>query len=210
MNFSIFAGKLNKPQFYMTRYLILLVCFFFSLNVFSQKLVSRFDDRHINQQAAGAMVQYGINYYDLPEGYGYRPLLLARYQRFPLIKTARNVGLAIDIGPQIGMAYTDKFNFELGLFIYLNLGIALTDWDMISLIAGVGPHYISVETERQAKGFIFSDNFLLAYRRKFLLSREPYELSVYSGLRHISNASIKQPNGGIDNIIIGLGFAKLF
>jgi hypothetical protein len=178
--------------------------------VFSQKLVSRFDDRHINQQAAGAMVQYGINYYDLPEGYGYRPLLLARYQRFPLIKTARNVGLAIDIGPQIGMAYTDKFNFELGLFIYLNMGIALTDWDMISLIAGVGPHYISVETERQAKGFIFSDNFLLAYRRKFLLSREPYELSVYSGLRHISNASIKQPNGGIDNIIIGLGFAKLF
>ena len=194
----------------MTRYLVLLLCFFISLNVFSQKLVSRFADRHINQRATGVMVQYGFNYYDLPEGYAYRPLLLAHYQRFPLIRTAKNVGLAIDIGPQIGMAYTDKFNLELGLFVYLNLGIALTDWDMISLLAGAGPHYISVETERQAKGFIFSDNFLLAYRRKLLLGREPYELSVYSGFRHISNASLKQPNGGIDNIIIGLGFAKLF
>lgn len=194
----------------MTKYLFLLVCLFISLNAFSQKLVSRLADRQINQRAAGAMVQYGINYYDLPEGYAYRPLLIARYQRFPLIRSARNVGLAIDIGPQIGMAYTDKFNFELGLFVYLNLGIALTDWDMISMLAGAGPHYISVETKRQAKGFIFSDNLLLSYRRKLLLSREPYELSAYSGFRHISNASLKQPNGGIDNIIIGLGFAKLF
>lgn len=194
----------------MTKYLFFLLCLFISLNVFSQKLVSRFADRHINQRATGAMVQYGINYYDLPEGYGYRPLLVSHYQRFPLIRTARNVGFAIDIGPQIGMAYTDNFNLELGLFIYLNLGIALTDWDMISLLAGAGPHYISVETERQAKGFIFSDNFLLAYRRKLLLSREPYELSFYGGFRHISNASLKQPNGGIDNIMIGLGFAKLF
>jgi hypothetical protein len=183
---------------------------YYQFECVSQKLVSRFSDRHINQRATGAMVQYGFNYYDLPEGYAYRPLLLAHYQRFPLIRTAKNVGLAIDIGPQIGMAYTDKFNFELGLFVYLNLGIALTDWDMISLLAGAGPHYISVETERQAKGFIFSDNFLLAYRRKLLLGREPFEISVYSGFRHISNASLKQPNGGIDNIMIGLGFAKLF
>jgi len=194
----------------MTKYLFLLVCLSISLNVFSQKLVSRFADRHINQRAAGVMVQYGINYYDLPEGYGYRPILLAHYQRFPLIRTAKNVGLAIDIGPQVGMAYTDKFNFELGLFVYLNLGIALTDWDMISLLAGAGPHYISVETERQAKGFIFSDNFLLAFRRKLLLNRDPYELSVYGGFRHISNASLKQPNGGIDNIITGISFARLF
>lgn len=194
----------------MTRCLVLLVCFILSFNVYSQKLVSHVADRHINQRASGVMVQYGINYYDLPEGYAYRPLLFTYYQRFPLIKTIKNVSLAIDIGPQIGMAYTDKFNYELGLFVCLNLSIALTDWDMISLLAGAGPHYISVETERQAKGFIFSDNIRLAYRRKLLLNHKPYELTVYSGFRHISNASLKQPNGGIDNITIGLGFAKLF
>lgn len=183
---------------------------FLNLNLFSQKCVGRLDDRFINQRSNGVMVHYGINFYDLPEGYGYRPLLIAHIKHYPLFKTRRNINLAIDVGPQAGIAYTDKLNFEVGFFVSLNLGFAFTDWDMVSLMAGAGPHYISLVTGKQASGFIFSDNFLLAYRRRLILNCTPYELSFFGGFRHLSNASLKQPNGGIDNIITGIGFAKIF
>jgi len=196
-----------KPPYYS---LLIILFVLFSLSLFSQKCVTRLDDRFINQRSNGVMLQYGINFYDLPEGYAYRPLLLTHLRRFPLFKTRHNVNLAVDIGPQAGVAKTDQFNFEVGMFVSFNLGYALTDWDMISLMAGAGPHYISVVTEKQASGFIFSDNFLLAYRRKMMIDSSPFEVSLYGGFRHLSNASLKQPNGGIDNIMTGVGFYKLF
>ena len=50
---------------------------------------------------------------------------------------------------------------------------------------------------------------MIAYRRKLVLNADFYELSVYTGIRHLSNAGLKEPNKGIDNIMVGIGFAKL-
>jgi len=180
------------------------------LSLYSQKYVTRIGGRFINQRSSGVMLHYGINFYDLPESYGYRPVLLTHVRHYPLFKTRHNINLAIDIGPQAGIVKTDKLNFEVGLFVCLNLGFAFTDWDMLSLIAGTGPHYTIVATERQASGFIFSNNLLLAYRRKVLIDRSPFGISLYGGFRHLSNAGLKQPNRGIDNIMTGIGFCKLF
>jgi len=186
---------------------IFLICIVFSIDAFPQYI--RSDSRYLNHRAAGIMLQHGIHYYDLPEGSAYRPLMIARYLRYPVFNSFSRLNLAIELGPQAGVAFTDKVNYEFGFFLNLNLGVAITQWDILSLVVGAGPHFVSVETERQASGFIFSDNFLIAYRRKLLLNADFYELSVYGGLRHLSNAGLKKPNKGIDNIIVGIGFAKL-
>lgn len=206
--FFTFAGHLEK-KISMIRTLIFAACFLFSVNAFSQIMVSRKSDRHINQRASGVMLQHGFSFYDLPEGVAYRPILLAYYKRYPIFHTHRNINLALEIGPQAGIGFTDELNLELGMLVYLSANVSITNWDMISFIAGAGPHFISVETGKQANGFIFSDNLFLTYRRKLILNRSPYEVSIYGGFRHLSNAGIKQPNDGIDNIMVGLGFVKL-
>ena len=208
MGFSL-PSQANEKKDSMMRILIFAACFLFSVNAFSQIMVSRKSDRHINQRASGVLLQHGFSFYDLPGGVAYRPLLLAYYKRYPIFNTHRNINLALEIGPQAGIGFTDQINLEVGMLVYLSANFSVTQWDMISFITGAGPHFISVETERQANGFVFSDNLFLSYRRKMILNRSPWELSIYGGFRHLSNAGIKQPNDGIDNIMVGLGFVKL-
>ena len=67
---------------------------------------------------------------------------------------------------------------------------------------GTGPHYLSLESDIQAKGFIFSDNFEVAFYQK-LKSRLGF--SIKMRFRHLSNAGLKEPNIGIDNFFLMLG-----
>lgn len=90
--------------------------------------------------------------------------------------------------------------FELGI----NIGMAVRksfpgDQLGVYLMAGVGPHYVSGVPERQSKGFIFSDHITLGM--VFQLS-ERLALDVSAGFRHISNASLKRPNGGVNNLLV--------
>lgn len=85
---------------------------------------------------------------------------------------------------------------NLGLAFYKNLGK-----HSIYLLAGLGPHYISESLDRQVKGFIFSDNFeiglSMAINRSIMICPN-------FGFRHLSNASIRRPNNGINSFITGL------
>lgn len=76
--------------------------------------------------------------------------------------------------------------------------------DFLSLygIISVGPHYVSDVPQRQIKGFIFSDNFLAGINIR--LWNNIY-LDIRSGFRHISNANLALPNGGVNDVFIGLG-----
>jgi Lipid A 3-O-deacylase (PagL) len=66
----------------------------------------------------------------------------------------------------------------------------------------VGPHFISGAPRRQSVGFIFSDN--LSAGLEFQTSkRMSNHLSM--GFRHVSNAGIQNPNGGINTIFIKIG-----
>ena len=60
------------------------------------------------------------------------------------------------------------------------------------------------------KGFIFSDYFLLAYDRRFFISKQAFALEFEFGYRHISNAGLQEPNRSISNFIFGLGLSKVF
>ena len=72
---------------------------------------------------------------------------------------------------------------------------------------GSGPHYINAQTQRQAKGFIFSDN-LAAGIRLPLPAHLAGEFNIQYRLRHISNAGLKSPNGGINNGFLVVGFTR--
>lgn len=73
---------------------------------------------------------------------------------------------------------------------------------------GSGPHYISVETRNQANGFIFSDNFELGFTYAFPTADTL--LHMKGRFRHVSNAGLKLPNYGIDNLFLVIGLGSIF
>ena len=76
--------------------------------------------------------------------------------------------------------------------------------DFLSFYVAIssGPHYVSGTPTRQASGFIFSSNFFGGMNIRFL--RNVY-LDIRPGFRHISNANLKHPNHGINNLVINTG-----
>ncbi|MEM9885578.1 MAG: acyloxyacyl hydrolase [Bacteroidota bacterium] len=182
------------------RFLSFFILFAFAIQLQAQK------ETFLNQKYWGVFVQYGIAYKELPEQQLYQPVLIGAVYHLPLYqsKTAFNVGM--NIMPQIGLVrYNAKIKVEFGANVQFDANLRIAEKHILSLRAGAGPHFINVETRRQAKGFIFSDNFALAYRT---LLKDTQQLGITAGWRHISNAGLMQPNGGIDNIMLGLEFAK--
>lgn len=93
--------------------------------------------------------------------------------------------------------------FETGI----NVGISLrrnSSSNKSSYFATLssGPHYVSETPSRQTPGFIFSDNLFLGLDYALI---SQIHTSFQLGFRHISNAGIQNPNGGVNNIIGKLG-----
>lgn len=138
----------------------------------------------------------------------YAPLLIQGNFRFPIIKNNRMHQATILLQPQFNpvkpISNNNKFIFETGV----NFGIAYEYYihpkTILFLGAGIGPHFINVNTSLQANGFIFSDNIFLGAHQ--ILS-PGWMLSYQLKFRHISNASLQQPNVGLDNLFAGLAFS---
>ena len=198
----------------MTKIISVIIVGFYLINpAFSQKVIySDKQPRYIDQKSFGALGFVGLPEYALPEGFTYQPLLLGGYFHLPLKKARKRVNLSIDIIPLIAVVpSTNSHDKEFGLNVFLDLGIQLQTNSILSINIGTGPYYIAVSTEKQANGFIFSDYFLLAYKHRLgQHAKHLWEINFYGGIRHVSNAFLKKPNNGIDNIIFGFGFGRLF
>jgi Lipid A 3-O-deacylase (PagL) len=70
-----------------------------------------------------------------------------------------------------------------------------------------GPNYITLNTSRQAHGFIFSDNVELGL---VYAASKRLDINLKARYRHISNAGLESPNGGIDNLFLIIGLTKHF
>ena len=97
--------------------------------------------------------------------------------------------------------------YELGV----NAGLLIRknfeqDGLSVYFLASIGPHYISGSPERQVAGFIFSDNILAGASMRIA---NDFYLDIRSGIRHISNAGLKHPSLGINNLVINAGFFLL-
>jgi hypothetical protein len=100
-----------------------------------------------------------------------------------------------------GMRTGYEFGVNFGAVFRENLK---NDLMSFYLSLSIGPHYISGELNRQASGFIFSDNIDLGANLKVYKS---LYLDVRFGIRHISPAGLTQPDSGINTLMIyGGGF----
>ncbi len=138
----------------------------------------------------------------LPENYSYNPLFFTA--RFPIFKKSEK-RLQFYIEPQAAItAPPDNISsaFEFGS----NLGIQYDVWQgkrqTIRAAIGVGPHYTSLETAIQHKGFLFSDNIELGFYQQV---QEYWGIQIKGRFRHLSNANLQQPNKGLDNFFVMLG-----
>ena len=95
-----------------------------------------------------------------------------------------------------------EFGINLGIRNYVKINDGFYFYQML----GSGPHYISAKVGRQASGFIFSDN--LALGTLLRLNQKGLFLNFQYVQRHISNAGLKAPNGGVNsyNFVIGVSW----
>lgn len=106
--------------------------------------------------------------------------------------------------PQFNFVKTDgpmevEFGSNIGLRFYQYVGENLVFYQM----AGSGPHFITANLKRQARGFIFSDDVAIGFLKKI---NKRSAINFQIKLRHISNAGLKRPNAGVNtlNVLIGL------
>jgi len=138
----------------------------------------------------------------LREGYTYQPITLLpttslwQFGRFSAYAEGQFV--YADTPVQTGSA------FEAGLNMGIRYQQPLFGPVIMNAAIGSGPHYITLNTESQAEGFIFSDNFEIGF--SYLRPDKKWSYNLRGRFRHISNAGFKYPNLGLDNffIIIGL------
>jgi Lipid A 3-O-deacylase (PagL) len=157
---------------------------------------------------------YGINSLNLPEG-NYRVLYFQ--SKLSIAIAPKKISAHPIIGksflyfePQVNpvrLISDDnvKDNLEFGINVGLQQNFILHPKLHIYILAAVGPHYFTAQTERQSDGFIFSDCMGIgAYY--FIDSR--LALNINYRIRHLSNADTRSPNFGINtnNYHIGLSW----
>lgn len=145
----------------------------------------------------------------LKEGRQYKPYQLLLYYNFGnLLKNKRN-DLFIYLEPQLVWVHfspkTDQ-EWEFGANLGFEYRLNLSPNTAITAAIGSGPHYVTVETRQQAKGFIFSDNFTAGLRQS--LGKSNVNLDLRCRFRHISNANLMKPNTGIDSWFVIAGLTK--
>lgn len=150
-------------------------------------------------------LNYGRSVIDeaLPEGFAYNPI--TRLINTPLYHFGAFSLYAETQFTRADNLLTGGSEFEFGLNGGIRYQVTVNRYVEVNAAVGSGPHFISLETRLQARGFIFSDNFELGF--SFYLPAARTSLNIKGRFRHISNAGLKKPNWGIDNLflIVGIG-----
>lgn len=105
--------------------------------------------------------------------------------------------------PKSEMNHDYEFGLNLGIRNYVKINDGFYFYQML----GSGPHFISAKVKRQASGFIFSDN--LAIGSLIRLAQQNVLLNVQYVQRHISNANLKSPNGGVNSYNFTIGLSRI-
>ena len=160
-------------------------------------------------KSAGVLVGIPIIHERLPEGRKYKPFQLLLYYNFAhLVKSKRN-DLFVYVEPQLVWVHfspKDKKECEFGCNLGLEYRLNVSENTSLTAAVGSGPHYITVDTKLQSKGFIFSDNFTAGLHQR--LGNNGMNLDLKCRFRHISNANLKRPNTGIDSWFVIAGLTK--
>jgi hypothetical protein len=154
---------------------------------------------------------FGYSLFDqnLGKDTDYEPVLFIYSTSVPLTRRDVQNTFFIYFEPQINpVFFKNRINIEFGMNAGLNYSRELNESLIAYLLLGTGPHFINARTQRQAAGFIFSDNLAIGIRKILPSNRFNVELNIQYRLRHISNAGLKSPNGGINNGFLMIGLTK--
>lgn len=109
--------------------------------------------------------------------------------------------------PFLGAITGPRSNAELGLALLLRYAYPLTGKLYPYIEVGSGFYYMTLSTREQSTQFNFVDQGgagLLYFLRDDLAVSAGYRI------RHVSNASIKEPNSGIDSDVYTVGISYFF
>ena len=125
-----------------------------------------------------------------------RPQQLTHGQRF-MIFFEPQVNAVIVKKPG-GNTHAAEFGLNTGLQYMLPLS---RDFYVYTLIS-TGPHFITVHSDHQAHGFIFSDDMGAG---AYIFLSKGIALNTGMRIRHMSNANTRMPNHGINTVSYFLG-----
>jgi hypothetical protein len=115
--------------------------------------------------------------------------------------------LSVFLEPQINPVVNPSTDIELGIGVGLQYMHPIVGNLSAYALGSVGPHYISVATTKQANGFIFADTVGAGFY--YYLTRDS-AINVGYRFRHMSNANLAKPNGGIDTNSGVIGYSVFF
>ncbi len=162
-----------------------------------------------SKQKVGFQLGYGSHHL-LNINYDYR-VTFFQFQYFRSLVRKSKWGLDVVVQPQFNlMRYrfsTAEPALKNGIEYGLNAG-ALIRYNLnegkqsLFLSISAGPHYVSGAPRRQSSGFIFSDNLFIGLQTR--LKANLYA-DIRVGGRHISNANLETPNGGVNTLFFSAG-----
>lgn len=109
--------------------------------------------------------------------------------------------------PYMGIINEPEANIELSVGVGLRVDFPLDDTWKPHIYGGTGPIYSSQDTLEQATELNFGSyaGFGLEY-----VMDERHSISITKAIRHFSNASITDPNDGVDISAWGIGYTYYF
>ena len=125
---------------------------------------------------------------------------------FPSLEKHRGK-LSLFFEPQVNPSGQPKQNVELGIGVGLKYAYPIGDVFSVYILGSVGPHYITLNTEDQAQGFLFADT--IGGGVSVTISPGA-ALNIEYRFRHLSNAGLRLPNHGIENSIGLIGFTLFY
>jgi lipid A 3-O-deacylase len=147
----------------------------------------------------------------IPEG-SYQPVFLIGHfgvdlkRYFSGLKNHSGT-LSVFLEPQINPVVNPQTDIEFGIGIGLQYMHPIIGNLSAYALGSVGPHYISVVTSKQANGFIFANTIGAGFY--YYLTKDS-AINVGYRLRHMSNANLAEPNGGIDTNSGVIGYSVFF
>lgn len=138
--------------------------------------------------------------FDKKPDYNFYPLIVDL--DFNLKNLTKRIGfnppglVEFQLEPYIGVISSPRSNVEIGNSFLLKLGLFPEDWKFQPFIkGGVGMVYLTLHTEEQSTQFNFISSGGIGAHYFF---NKNVSLVVEGRFRHLSNASIDQPNSGIN------------
>jgi hypothetical protein len=159
-------------------------------------------------QLSEAGIVGGFGFGRIPEGH-YEPILMAahfgldvgRYFHIPGTHRGR---LTFFMEPRFNPVYEPAGDYELGIGIGLQYVYPIFRHLYFYTAVSSGPHFISVRTEREARGFLIDSE---AGGGFYIALGKGSALNIGYRIRHLSNGGVRTPNAGIDNHLLVVGYS---